>query len=364
MIVLKEIDNFSEIFKSKTPLLDVRAPIEFIEGSFPHAHNHPIMNDSERHQIGICYKENGQKSAIKLGHELINGKTKNQRVDQWSKFVKKYPKGALYCFRGGLRSKISQEWIYKHSGVSYPRIKGGYKALRAFLLAEMDRISSKTNFLVLGGQTGCGKTILLNKFDNSLDLEGFANHRGSAFGNNVTPQPKQIDFENDLSVDLIKKEIYSHLLIEDEGNNIGTIYIPEAIKLKSRESKIVVLRALIEDRIKISLEAYVIDMAKKFTSQDSINGFENFSNYWLESLSKIQKRLGGLRYKSLLNQLKLALKNHQNNNDLNDYLPLIESLLVDYYDPMYNFQISNKKQRVIYEGNFQEVTNFLQEFKS
>ena len=105
-------------------------------------------------------------------------------------------------------------------------------------------------------------------------------------------------------------------------------------------------------------------MAKKFTSQDSINGFENFSNYWLESLSKIQKRLGGLRYKSLLNQLKLALKNHQNNNDLNDYLPLIESLLVDYYDPMYNFQISNKKQRVIYEGNFQEVTNFLQEFKS
>ena len=44
------------------------------------------------------------------------------------------------------------------------------------------------NFLVIGGQTGCGKTILLNKFDNSLDLEGFANHRGSAFGNNVTPQ--------------------------------------------------------------------------------------------------------------------------------------------------------------------------------
>ena len=130
---LTEIDNFSEIFKSNTPLLDVRAPIEFLEGSFPHAYNFPIMSDSERHQIGICYKENGQKSAIKLGHELVSGKTKAQRIDQWSQFVKKHPKGALYCFRGGLRSKISQEWIYEHSGVSYPRIKGGYKALRTFL---------------------------------------------------------------------------------------------------------------------------------------------------------------------------------------------------------------------------------------
>ena len=81
---LTEIDNFSEIFKSITPLLDVRAPIEFLEGSFPHAYNFPIMSDSERHQIGICYKENGQKSAIKLGHELVSGKTKAQRIDQWS----------------------------------------------------------------------------------------------------------------------------------------------------------------------------------------------------------------------------------------------------------------------------------------
>ena len=360
---LDEIDNFLEVFKSNTPLLDVRAPIEFKEGSFPNTHNYPIMTDNERHQIGICYKEHGQDSAIKLGYELINGKIKEQRVDQWSNFAKKHPKGALYCFRGGIRSQISQEWIYEHSGVSYPRIKGGYKALRSFLIDQMARITSKKNFLVIGGQTGCGKTILLNELDNSLDLEGFANHRGSAFGNNVTPQPKQIDFENQLSIELIKKEALNFLLIEDEGSNIGTIHIPEAIKRKSSESKIVILIAPLEDRISISLQAYVIDMNKKFNNQDLINGFENFSNYWLNSLFKIQKRLGGVKYKSLLNQLTLALKNHNNNNDLSDYLPLIESLLVDYYDPMYNFQISKKKERIIFEGKYQEVTSFLQEFK-
>jgi tRNA 2-selenouridine synthase len=228
----------------------------------------------------------------------------------------------------------------------------------------MHRISSKVNFLVIGGQTGCGKTILLNKFDNSLDLEGFANHRGSAFGNNVTSQPKQINFENQLITNLIKKESFNYLLIEDEGNNIGTIYIPEAIKEKARESKIVILRASIEERIEISLQAYVTDMTKNFIIRDPLNGFKQFSNYWLNSLSKIQKRLGGVRYQSLLKHLNLALKKLKNNGDASGFLPLIESLLVDYYDPMYDFQISNKKQRVIYEGNFEEVTNFLQEFKS
>ena len=105
-------------------------------------------------------------------------------------------------------------------------------------------------------------------------------------------------------------------------------------------------------------------MIKKFTDEDSINGADNFSKYWLGSLFKIKKRLGGVRYDLLLDQLNIALNNNKDNNDLSDFLPLIESLLVDYYDPMYDFQISNKKQRVIYEGNFHEVTNFLQEFKS
>ena len=92
---LEEIDNFSEIFKTNLPLLDVRAPIEFYGGSFPQAENFPLMNDSERHQIGICYKEKGQNSAIQLGHELINGTLKQERVERWLDFVSKNPKGAL-----------------------------------------------------------------------------------------------------------------------------------------------------------------------------------------------------------------------------------------------------------------------------
>ena len=137
--------------------------------------------------------------------------------------------------------------------------------------------------------------------------------------------------------------------------------MPDAIKIKARQSGIIILNASLELRLNISLKSYVIDMAQKFRSLHGDFGFESYSNYWLNSLSKIQKRLGGDRYKILLKQLNLALTNHQKNEDLNDYLPLIESLLVDYYDPMYNYQIEQKKQRIIFRGNYEEVTSYLKE---
>ena len=99
--------------------------------------------------------------------------------------------------------------------------------MRRYLIEETNHITNCKKFIVIGGQTGCGKTILLNKFCNSIDLEGLANHRGSAFGNNVSSQPTQIDFENSLAIKLIQKQKNSFLLVEDEGNNIGNIYLPE-----------------------------------------------------------------------------------------------------------------------------------------
>ncbi len=101
---------------------------------------------------GTCYKNKGQEQAIALGHELVQGEVKQARLDAWLEFIKNNPNGALYCFRGGLRSQITQEWIYEASGVNYPRIKGGYKALRRFLIDETDLIMNKITPVVIGGQ--------------------------------------------------------------------------------------------------------------------------------------------------------------------------------------------------------------------
>ena len=295
-----------------------------------------------------------------MGQQLVSGKIKNQRVNDWLDFINQNPSGALYCFRGGLRSEIAQQWIFDYSGIAYPRVKGGYKAMRRYLIEESTRITNNNNFIVIGGQTGCGKTLLLNKFRNNIDLEGLANHRGSAFGNNVSSQPTQIDFENSLAIELIQKQKNRFLLIEDEGNNIGTIYLPESLKNESLKSNIVVLTANLEERVKLSLKTYVTDMLDNYCSVDSKNGFENYANYWKNSLFKIQKRLGGVHYKELLKVLNNAIQKHQKSNDLNEYVPLIESLLVDYYDPMYNYQINKKKNRIIFQGDSKAVFEYLE----
>ena len=188
-------------------------------------------------------------------------------------------------------------------------------------------------------------------------FRSIANHRGSAFGNMTSPQPTQINFENKLSIELIKSS--ESIVLEDEGANIGSVQIPKSFFNKMSLSPLVLLEAAIEERIKISLEDYVENMLKRYINLDPLTASNNFSNYWEQSLDKIQKRIGLKRYYDLKNDLNLALKNFLNNNDNCYFIGIIEKLLTEYYDPMYSYQISRKKERIIFSGNFQEVKEFL-----
>jgi len=134
-----DTQDYLSVLLLDTPLLDVRAPVEFAQGAFPGVTNIPLMNDEERHRVGLQYKQKGQDSAIELGHELVSGEIKQSRVAQWVEFARANPQGYLYCFRGGLRSRISQQWLAE-AGIQYPRIIGGYKAMRSFLLESLEKI--------------------------------------------------------------------------------------------------------------------------------------------------------------------------------------------------------------------------------
>lgn len=356
---LTQIEDFYSLVTNNTPMFDTRAPIEFAQGAFPHTHSLPLMSNKERELVGTCYKNKGQDKAIELGHELVQGQSKKAKIDAWIDFIQKHPNGALYCFRGGLRSQITQQWIYEASGVDYPRLKGGYKALRRYLIDETERIMTQVTPIVIGGQTGCGKTLLLDHIQQTIDLEGLANHRGSAFGNTTTAQPTQIAFENELAIELIKKQNHTHLVFEDEGANVGTVHIPDCIKNKTSQADLILLDATTDERIQVSMDAYVANMYQNFMHQDQQNGFNNFADYWLKSLEKIQKRLGLERYKIMKNQVESALTAHQNTDTFEGFLPIVESLLVDYYDPMYNYQIQKKLDRVVFKGNASEVIEYL-----
>lgn len=101
-----DTSDYLALFLNDAPLMDVRAPVEFSKGSFPGAINAPLMNDEERHRVGICYKEKGQDEAIRLGHQLVAGDIKAQRIEAWRRFTADHPDGYLFCFRGGLRSRL------------------------------------------------------------------------------------------------------------------------------------------------------------------------------------------------------------------------------------------------------------------
>ncbi|MDU3896624.1 tRNA 2-selenouridine(34) synthase MnmH, partial [Enterobacter hormaechei] len=68
--------DYRAILASDTPLIDVRAPIEFVQGAMPAALNLPLMNDDERAAVGTCYKRQGPDAALTLGHSLVNGETR------------------------------------------------------------------------------------------------------------------------------------------------------------------------------------------------------------------------------------------------------------------------------------------------
>lgn len=110
-------DDYRQIFLSGLPLMDARAPVEFHKGAFPGAVNLPLMNDIERQKVGTCYKVHGQQAAIELGHKLVCGAIKEERIAAWAAFARANPEGYLYCFRGGLRSQITQQWLREEAGI-------------------------------------------------------------------------------------------------------------------------------------------------------------------------------------------------------------------------------------------------------
>lgn len=355
-----DTDDYLSLFLNDTPLLDVRAPVEFQKGSFPTAVNAPLMNDEERHQVGICYKEQGQNAAIELGHKLVSGSVKSARIDAWKQFAQNHPEGYLFCFRGGLRSRLTQQWI-RDSGLDYPLVKGGYKALRRFLIDQLEELITTSEFRIVSGRTGTGKTRVLNQLPNPVDLEGLANHRGSSFGRNVTPQPTQIDFENRLAVAMLKAHhrVGGPIYLEDESRLVGRCALPHSLRERMAAAPLLILEQPMEERIRIIREDYVVNMSADYAARDGKDaGWEQFQDYLLSALDRIRKRLGGERHQALRTLMQEALERQASTGDVTGHDGWIRSLLENYYDPMYDYQLEQKAGRILIRGGPETILDW------
>jgi tRNA 2-selenouridine synthase len=359
---LPTIDDYATLFLRQNPLIDLRAPIEFAEGAFPRAINLPLLTDDERAAVGTCYKQKGQLAAITLGHELVSGATKEQRISAWLAQIAEHPDSVLYCFRGGMRSQTVQEWLAER-GCIVPRVAGGYKALRQFLLQTLTRISNRDPIWLVTGMTGCGKTELLAQVPAAIDLEAHANHRGSSFGGLPDGQPCNINFENTLALELLQREQrgQTHLILEDESRMIGRCTLPLPLYSTMEQAPLILLEAPQAERIARIQRDYVTGLLSRFSAlmepeaaQQALSDFLQFS------LVKLERRLGSERCKQLQQQLAEALQAQFLRGDDTGHPVWIERLLVDYYDPIYLRHLRDRASKIVFQGEADACLDYLQ----
>ncbi len=337
-MVHPEIDDYAYLLSNEIPIIDVRAPAEFSRGAPPSALNLPILDDAERKEVGIAYKEHGQEAAVARGWELVGESNRIRKTNSWKQFAEQCPSAVVCCWRGGLRSQIAQQWLAEQ-GIDLPRISGGSKALRQYCLSELESSRSR-NLVVLAGPTGSGKTHLIRDVKPSIDLENLANHRGSAFGRMSSPQPQPIAFEFALTTRLLQRELEAPLLVEDESSMIGSLKVPDPFYAAMSKAPLVLLYVPLEERVALTYDSYVVD-----SNQEAL----------VAGLNRIKKRLGSERFKEILDCMNLAFCTRKQV----DHHRWIDLLLRHYYDPMYEYQLDKKRDRIEFEGEVTDVLTFL-----
>ena len=324
-----------------TPAIDIRAPIEFAKGSIPNAVNLPILEDDERARVGTTYKQSGPEAARKLGFELVSDATRETRVDAWRAHLARHPGALLFCWRGGDRSAIATGWL-SAAGTPCERVEGGYKALRQTCLAALERAANQPDeWWVLAGRTGSGKTDVIRALPNAIDLEGLAAHRGSAFGAHDVPQPSLAGFENALAAEFLRRRD-QRVVLEDESRTIGRIAVPEAVHAAMQQVPLALLEVSFEARVANIEREYVTERLPHHSAAE-------LERLYQGALDRIQRRLGGQRHREVSDALRRGFAG-------GDHAGWIARLLEWYYDPMYDYQLSRKEERIKLRGDAATIT--------
>ncbi len=305
-------------------LVDVRSPAEYDEATIPGALNVPILDDAERTAIGTLYKQVGKQQARRRGVELVAPKIPALIEQVFARQSATSLPAIVFCWRGGMRSLAMTQFL-ELAGIPARQLSGGHKLFRRHVLDYFES-GSWGRLLVFRGLTGVGKTLWLHRMAEYghpiIDLEGLANHRGSAFGNlGLPPQPGQKMFEALLWNELRKIPRDGYALAEGESRHIGRVALPVRVYQSLQEEPSLWLQASLEKRVANTLADYpAIDRLK---------------DAFAPPLRALKDKLGKetvQRYLALL--------------DAGEWSELVRELMVNYYDPLYRHSLPDRRVEI------------------
>ncbi len=314
------IDAFlKEVKTGNCLLIDTRSTKEYSKAHIPGAVSLPLLDDEHRAIVGTIYKQEGREAAVMKGFELV-GPLFHEKIKKAAE-LSAGRTICIYCWRGGMRSNI-MAWLLQLSGMRVVLLKDGYKSYRHWAIHHFNHLPP---VIVLGGKTGSGKTEMLVHLSkegaNTIDLEGLANHRGSAYGQlGLPPQPSQEMFENLLAWELSNKNPQQPLWLENESRAIGLVHLPNTVYDAVRNASVVEMDVAMDVRKQRILAEY-----GQFPVEELI-----------DKTLKLTKRLGGQHVK--------AAVQHLNDGNLSEWLDIV----LHYYDKAYQHGNDERKEGTIH----------------
>ncbi|WP_101068067.1 tRNA 2-selenouridine(34) synthase MnmH [Roseovarius salinarum] len=309
-LTLNSLDDLARL--PADTVIDARSPAEFAEDHLPGAMNLPSLSDAERAEVGTIYVRQDRFLARKIGAAHV------------ARNVARHLEGPLrdkdggwrplvYCWRGGQRSGAFAS-ILQQIGWRARVLDGGYRAYRRLVVRLLYDRPLDLRPVLLDGNTGTAKTRLLALLADRgwqvVDLEGLANHRGSALGAMPGGQPTQKLFEGRIAQALARLDPARPVVIEAESNKVGQRIVPPALWQAMRAAPLVEVRAPASERACYLARAYadVTEAPERLVGR-------------LDALRKLQ---GHARVDAWQAMARAG-----------DYTELAHALIRDHYDPGY-----------------------------
>jgi len=359
--VLPAIEAEALLARPSARVVDLRSPGEFAQDHLSGACNVPLFDDEERALVGLLYHRASPQGAFQRGIDIVRGKV-GRLVRQIAALAElPDPSGELQaivgdltlggiaglerrlavepaepavdgpllvlsCWRGGLRSQ-SVVALLRRVGVDAWLLRGGYKAYRRAVRAELDAWVAPPSF-VLRGTTGVGKTLVLRELERirpgwTLDLEGAAGHRSSLLGMVGLEPVSQKRFESRLAERLRGGLSGRRVVLEGESRKVGDAILPPSVWGALQEGTNIELVAPLERRVEVLIADYLADESRRPALRRQLAEVEARARPSLPLLERFDARADR---------------------------EVVELLLEHYYDPLYRHSEKGKSYAASFDS--------------